>query len=122
VFSGSCIALGWTMLAFYAAEYRVTTVATCGYCIRSSRVGGLKQHISNVLKSWRSEVQSQFSPRWNQIVGGWRDGSVVKITDCSSEGPEFSSQQPHGGSQPSVMRSAALFWCGWRQQQCAYIH
>jgi restriction endonuclease len=31
---------------------------------------------------------------------GWRDGSMVKSTDCSSEGPEFKSQQPHGGSQP----------------------
>ena len=28
---------------------------------------------------------------------GWRDGSVVKSTDSSSEGPEFKSQQPHGG-------------------------
>jgi hypothetical protein len=28
---------------------------------------------------------------------------VVKSTDCSSRGPEFNSQQPHGGSQPSVM-------------------
>jgi hypothetical protein len=34
---------------------------------------------------------------------GWRDGSAVKTTDCSSKGPEFKSQQPHGGSQPSVM-------------------
>jgi hypothetical protein len=41
---------------------------------------------------------------------GWRDGSVVKSIDCSSEGPEFNSQQPHGGSQPSVMGSDALFW------------
>jgi hypothetical protein len=41
---------------------------------------------------------------------GWRDGSVVKSTDCSSKGPEFNSQQPHGGSQPSVMGSDALFW------------
>jgi hypothetical protein len=32
---------------------------------------------------------------------GWRDGSVVKSTGCSSRGPEFNSQQPHGGSQPS---------------------
>jgi hypothetical protein len=23
-------------------------------------------------------------------------------TNCSSRGPEFNSQQPHGGSQPSV--------------------
>jgi hypothetical protein len=42
--------------------------------------------------------------------GGWRDGSAVKGTDCSSKGPEFKSQQPHGGSKPSVMRSDALFW------------
>jgi hypothetical protein len=32
---------------------------------------------------------------------GWRDGSAVKSTDCSSKGPEFKSQQPHVGSQPS---------------------
>jgi hypothetical protein len=42
---------------------------------------------------------------------GWRDGSAVKSTDCSSRGPEFNSHQPHGGSQPSVMGSDALFWC-----------
>ncbi|EDL19641.1 mCG147669 [Mus musculus] len=42
---------------------------------------------------------------------GWRDGSAGKSTDCSTEGPEFKSQQPQGGSQPSVMRSDALFWC-----------
>jgi hypothetical protein len=35
-----------------------------------------------------------------------RAGSAGKSTDCSSEGPEFKSQQPHGGSQqPPVMRS-----------------
>ena len=39
----------------------------------------------------------------------WRDCSVVKSTNCSSKGPEFKSQQPHGGSQPSVTRSDALF-------------
>jgi hypothetical protein len=53
---------------------------------------------------------------------GWRDGLAVKSTDCSSRGPEFNSQQPHGDSQPSVMGSDALFWCVWRQQQCAQIH
>jgi hypothetical protein len=40
---------------------------------------------------------------------GWRDGSAVKSTDCSSRGPEFNSQQPHGSLQPSVIRSDALF-------------
>ena len=46
------------------------------------------------------------NPGW-----GWRDGSMVKSTDCSSRGPEFNSQKPHGGSQPSVMGSDVLFWC-----------
>jgi hypothetical protein len=45
----------------------------------------------------------------------------VRAPDCSSEGPEFKSQQPHGGSQPSVTRSDSLFWCVWRQLQCTYI-
>jgi hypothetical protein len=38
-------------------------------------------------------------------ISGWRDGSVVKSTGCSSQGPEFSSQQPYGGSQLSTMGS-----------------
>jgi hypothetical protein len=42
---------------------------------------------------------------------GWRDGLVVKSADYSSRGPEFNSQQPHDGSQPSVMGSDAQFWC-----------
>jgi hypothetical protein len=47
----------------------------------------------------------------NGWVGGWRDGSAVKSTDCSSKGPVFNSQQPHGGSQPSVIGSDALLVC-----------
>jgi hypothetical protein len=39
-----------------------------------------------------------------------RDGSAVKSTGCSSRGPEFKSQQLHGGSQPSIKGSDALFW------------
>jgi hypothetical protein len=46
-----------------------------------------------------------------KIVRGWGDGSAVKSTDYSSGGPEFKSQQPHGGSQPSVIVSDAFFWC-----------
>jgi hypothetical protein len=45
---------------------------------------------------------------------------VFKSTDCSSRGPEFNSQQPHGSSQPPVIGSSALFWCVWRQQQCTH--
>jgi hypothetical protein len=36
---------------------------------------------------------------------------VVKRNDCSSRGPEFNPQQPHGGSQPSIMGSDVLLWC-----------
>jgi hypothetical protein len=48
----------------------------------------------------------------NRIVneGGWRDGSEDKSTYCSSKGLEFKSQQPHGGSQPSITKSDDLFW------------
>jgi hypothetical protein len=42
---------------------------------------------------------------------GWRDGSVVKSTDCSSRGCKFNSQQPPGGSQPFLMGFDALFSC-----------
>jgi hypothetical protein len=41
--------------------------------------------------------------------GSWKDDSAVKSTGCSSRGPEFNSQQPHGGPQPPVMGSDALF-------------
>jgi hypothetical protein len=42
------------------------------------------------------------------VVMDWRDGSAVRALTAL---PEFNSQQPHGGSQPSVMGSDALFWC-----------
>ena len=56
---------------------------------------------------WRIQVENMYLKTNNK---GWRDGSVVKSTDCSSRGSEFNSQQPHGGSQSSVMGSDALFW------------
>jgi hypothetical protein len=43
------------------------------------------------------------------VIRGWRDGSAVMNTDCSSKGPEFNSQQPDGGSQLSAMGSSAFF-------------
>jgi hypothetical protein len=45
--------------------------------------------------------------------GGWRD--------CSSRELQFNSQQSHGGSQPSLMGSDALFWCVFFRQ-CIHIH
>jgi hypothetical protein len=41
--------------------------------------------------------------KYKVLLWGWRDGSEVKSTDCPSKGPEFKSQQPHGGSQPSII-------------------
>ena len=52
-----------------------------------------------------------YNPYKNDTLSSWRDGSVVKSIDCSLRGPEFNSQQPKGGSQPSAMGSDALFWC-----------
>jgi hypothetical protein len=43
-----------------------------------------------------------------------------KLRALTSRSPEFNSQQPHGGSQPCVMGSDALFWCVRRQQQCTH--
>ena len=40
---------------------------------------------------------------------GWRDGSAVKSIGCFSKGSELNSQHLHGGSQPSVQGSDALF-------------
>jgi hypothetical protein len=42
------------------------------------------------------------------VYKGWRDDSAVKR--LLFRGLEFNSQQPHGGSQPSVMGFDALFW------------
>jgi hypothetical protein len=58
----------------------------------------------------KGEVREMVNTR-NNVSQDWRDDSVVKSIDCSSRGLEFNSQQPHGGSQPSVMGSEALFWC-----------
>lgn len=44
---------------------------------------------------------------YNKLV---RNGQVVKSTDLSSKGHDFTSQQPHVGPELSVMRSGTLFW------------
>jgi hypothetical protein len=57
-----------------------------------------------------------------KLSRGWRDDSVVKSTDYSSRGPEFNSQKPHGGSQPSVIGSDALFYHASIQAKRALIY
>jgi hypothetical protein len=55
------------------------------------------------------EVSLEYiDPVFEKRQTGLEDGSVVKSTGCSSSFPEFNSQQPSGGSQPSVMKSNAL--------------
>ena len=53
----------------------------------------------------RTETKQELMLLLRSLKGSWRDGSAVKSIDCSSRGPEFNSQQPHSGSQPSVMES-----------------
>ena len=48
--------------------------------------------------------------------------SVAKNTGCSSRGPEFNSNQPHGGSQPSSLVPDALFWCAGVHADRTHIH
>jgi hypothetical protein len=70
----------------------------------------------------RTQEDLSLNPQnsYKKLVSGWRDGSVVKSTDCSSEGPEFKSQQPHGGSQPSVMITESLLGC--LKTAMVYLH
>jgi hypothetical protein len=46
----------------------------------------------------------------------------LRALSALPEDPEFNSQQPHGGSQPSVIESDAPFWRVWRQLQYTHIH
>jgi hypothetical protein len=57
-----------------------------------------------------------------QRVHGEMPQHLRELAAYSFRGPEFNSQQPPGGSQTSVMRYDALFWCFWRQLQCTYMN
>jgi hypothetical protein len=58
----------------------------------------------------KKERRIQAKPDMKEGGGAGEIAQWVRAPDCSSEGQEFKSQQPHGGSQPSVMRSDSLFW------------
>ena len=45
-----------------------------------------------------------------------------KSTVCLSRGPEFNSQQLHGGSQPCTVQSNALFWPSVIHRERAFIY
>jgi hypothetical protein len=61
----------------------------------------------NKIKKTQTEVKLETK---NLDAGAGEMAQRVRAPDCSSEGQEFKSQQPHGGSQPSVTRSDSLFW------------
>jgi hypothetical protein len=79
-------------------------------------LGWLRQevHLRKLEDSRNNESGSHLR---GEKIEGCREDSAVKSTDCPSEDPEFKSLQPHGGSQPPVMRSHALFWGVRRQLQ-----
>uniref|UniRef100_A0A0G2JVW5 HECT, UBA and WWE domain containing E3 ubiquitin protein ligase 1 n=1 Tax=Rattus norvegicus TaxID=10116 RepID=A0A0G2JVW5_RAT len=83
-----------------------TTVCVYGVCMYT------RLYKAKPLAPPKGEVEkiSQVGDELRIVCKGWRDGSVVKSTDCPSRGPEFKSQRLHGASQPSVMGSDALFW------------
>jgi hypothetical protein len=66
----------------------------------TERVPGQKPCLKNKTKQNNNNNNNKNKNSKTKQMG-WRDGS----------GPEFNSQKPHGGSQPSVMESDALFWC-----------
>jgi hypothetical protein len=59
---------------------------------------------------WQTGPDTCFCLVSKGFEGAGEMAQWVRAPDCSSEGPEFKSQQPHGGSQPSVTRSDSLFW------------
>jgi hypothetical protein len=86
---------------------------------KEEEVGSLiKTEVSNYFKETKkinnmSECRQKFREALKAYIRhpqarGWRDGSGVKSSDCSSIGPEFNSQQSCGGSS-SVIGRDALF-------------
>jgi hypothetical protein len=47
---------------------------------------------------------------------------MIESTDCFSRGPEFNSQQLHGGSEQTLMGTDAFFWCVCGQLWCTHIN
>jgi len=79
------------------------------------RAGSSGRTISNFLKNCQNDFQSglnslQYHEQWRSVPLSPHQ-QLRALTVCSSRGPEFNCQQPHGGSQPSVMKSDALFCC-----------
>jgi hypothetical protein len=82
-------------------------------CLKKER---RKKEKVNKRKEGRKEGRKE-RKGWVEVVtqeqGTWA-GAMAQWLRTLIDLPEvlkFNSQQPHGGSQPSVMRSDVLFWC-----------
>jgi hypothetical protein len=68
------------------------------------RIPALRQEDQEFQASLSYLVSLNYLDTWVTISkdkkgeGGWRDGSLVKSTGCSSRGPKFNSQHAHGSS------------------------
>jgi hypothetical protein len=71
-----------------------------------------------------SKLLWNFHQRYSSLEEYCGDGQMAQRLKALIVLPKVlssNSQQPHGDSQPSVMRSDAFFWSVWRQLQCTYI-
>jgi hypothetical protein len=95
-------------IKFHPNKVKPSTLSTC--------LGGFRGHLLTPLHKGRRLLKSHLSGKERKApiqkisLGAGEMVQWVRAPDCSSEGPEFKSQQPHGGSQPSVTRSDTLFW------------
>jgi hypothetical protein len=100
---------------------------------RQALLRGIPTLWARSVAQWQTTYQARTRPWFNPqsktkvpktpLKNGNRAGEMaqwVRAPNCSSKGPEFKSQQPHGGSQPSVTRSDALFWSVWTAT--VYLH
>jgi hypothetical protein len=87
-----------------SSEPNSPTIASPGYTITLE-----KQDLKSLLMMMIEDIKKDINNSLKEIQE-WAGKMAQWLRACSSEGPEFKSQQPHGGSQPSVMKSDALFW------------
>jgi hypothetical protein len=94
----------------HTLRYRCKTInkikhQTSVFSPRPASPGGMLTDENHPDEAWDAEFKRTTINSIKKSKEGWRDSSVVRSTDCSSRSPEFNSQQPHGGSQPSVIGS-----------------
>lgn len=61
-----------------------------------------KINLNETINKWINKYRTDGMSEHKNSPQGWRDGSVVKSIFCSSRGPCFKSQLPHGGSKLPV--------------------